>query len=390
MLIGIVGAPNKGKSTLFSAMTLNDVAIADYPFTTINPNFGVAYATRKCVDAELNVKCNARNSMCVNGTRLIPVNIVDVAGLVEGAHAGKGMGNQFLNDLASADALIVVVDASGRTDPSGNHCVGCDPSGDVGMVTGEIAEWLFSIIKKHMDAIARNPNGIDALYSILTGLGVTRAQISAAVEASMLPSGNIAWGDKDTLAFARELLKANKPMLIAANKSDMKEADANVARLAPEFGESNTVPCSAAIELALRRAAKQGIIDYAPGARDFKILKAGIAEEQASALNYMRGFLQGKGTNVQELLNRAAFSTAGNIVVYPVEDENKFTDRAGNVLPDALLIKRGSTALDLAAKIHTDLAKGMLYAVDARTRKRLGKDYVLEDNDVVRIVSAAR
>jgi hypothetical protein len=390
MLIGIVGAPNKGKSTIFSAMTLNEVEIADYPFTTINPNLGVAYATKKCVDGELNVKCNARNSTCVNGVRHIPVNLIDVAGLVEGAHLGKGMGNQFLNDLASADALIVVVDASGRTDPAGNHCLGCDPSGDIGMVTSEIAEWLCSIIKRHEDAIAKNHNSIDALSGVLTGLGVTKEQISAAIDASFLPLNSRGWSDAEVMRFARELLKSSKPMIIAANKSDTREAEANVAKLRSEFGDAGVVDCSAAIELALRRAAKQGVIDYAPGSRYFKILKSGIPEEQSAAIAYMHGFLQRMGTNIQELLNRAVFETARNIVVYPVEDERKYTDHSGYVLPDALLVRQGTTAMDLAGKIHTDLAKNMLYAIDARTKRRLDREYVLKDNDVIRIVSAVR
>src|SRR5271157_3228511 len=205
MLIGLVGAPNKGKSTIFSAMTLNEVDIADYPFTTINPNLGVAYATRKCVDGELGVKCNARNSTCINGVRHIPVNLIDVAGLVEGAHLGKGMGNQFLNDLASADALIVVVDASGKTDPAGNHTLECDPSGDIGMVTGEIAEWLFSILKRHASAISKSRTSIDALAGALTGLGVTRSQIIAAVDASFLPTGGRDWSDSDVMKFVKAL-----------------------------------------------------------------------------------------------------------------------------------------------------------------------------------------
>ncbi len=390
MLIGLVGAPNKGKSTIFSAMTLNDVEIADYPFTTINPNFGIAYATKRCVDGEFNVKCNARNSTCVNGIRHIPVNLVDVAGLVEGAHLGKGMGNQFLNDLASADALIVVVDASGKTDAGGNHCLEYDPSGDIGMVTSEIAEWLLSIIKRHEGAIAKSHDSVDALATVLTGLSVTKVQIGAALDAGFLPSSFKVWGEADMMKFVRELMKSSKPMVVAANKSDAREAEANVSKLRSEFGADSVIDCSGAIELALRRAAKQGLVDYAPGSRDFKVLKESIPQEQAAALNYMRSFLQRTGTNIQALLDKAVFETAKNIVVYPVEDERKYADHAGFVLPDALLVKQGTTAIELAGRIHTDLAKNMLYAIDARTKKHLDREYVLKDNDVIRIVSAAK
>ena len=385
-----MGAPNKGKSTLFSAMTMSEVAIADYPFTTIDPNLGIGYATRECAEKSLNVKCMPRNSLCVNGMRKLPMNLVDVAGLVEGAHAGKGMGNQFLNDLASADALLVVVDASGRTDPNGNRCDDCNPVDDVMVVMSEITEWLFSIIKKHMNTISKSANGTDALLQVLAGLKVTKESIERAAEESYLSTTNINWPDKDIRAFANALLKRTKPVLIAANKSDVNGSDANIEALKKEFGNDNVVGCSAAVERALRKADSQKVITYLPGARDFKIINDKITAEQAEGLNYMLQFLKTKGTNVQDILNNIVFKLLDNIVVYPVEDENAYTDHFGNVLPDAILIKRGSTALDLAGRVHTDLAKSMLYAIDARSKRRLAKDYVLNDGDVIRIVSAAK
>ncbi len=390
MLIGIVGAPNKGKSTIFSALTMNDVPIADYPFTTIKPNLGVAYATKKCVHEELKTKCKARNSLCADGIRMFPVNLTDVAGLVEGAHEGKGMGNQFLNDLASADALILVADVSGRTDPSGNKTTGADPAEDVRMVEKELVEWLAGVVRGNISKISRRPDGIDALYEVLAGLKVTKDDIKTVVEANGLPSSKISWTDKQVMEFSIVLIKRSKPTLIAANKSDVPGSEANVEKLRKEFGEGNVIPCSGAMELALRKAAKQKLIDYISGSREFKWLHEGESKERQEALKYMQNFLKTRGTNLQELINGAVFGLLDNIAVYPVEDENKYTDSFGNVLPDAILIKRGSTALQFAEKIHTDLAKGMLYAVDARTKRRLSKDYILQDNDVIKIVSAAK
>lgn len=389
MLIGIVGAPNKGKSTLFSALTMNEVEMADYPFTTINPNLGVAYATRECAEKSLKTKCRARNSLCINGTRMIPVNLVDVAGLVEGAHLGKGMGNQFLNDLAAADALILVVDASGKTDTAGNHAES-DPVEDVNMVRSELGDWLAGIIARHMSSIARRKDGVVALSEVLAGLKIGKDEVSAAIDAAFLTSSNINWSEKDARRFADELLERTKPIMIVANKSDIPESQRNVERLREKFGNENVIECSAAIELALRKAAKQGIIEYVPGQREFRMLKQDIPDEQRKALEYMLRFLKERGTNVQEVINGIVFDLLDNIVVYPVEDENKYTDHSGNVLPDAILLKRGSTATDLAAAIHTDLAKSMLYALNARTKMRLGKEYELKEDDVVRIVSAAR
>jgi ribosome-binding ATPase len=388
MLIGIVGAPNKGKSTLFSALTLKDVEIADYPFTTINPNMGIAYISRQCVEKELNVKCTARNSLCENGIRKIPINIVDVAGLVEGAHEGKGRGNQFLSDLAAADVLILVVDASGKTDPEGNSCSGCDPTKDVEIIRNEIIEWLSSIVKKHLSKISKRTDGVIALQEVLTGLKVNADQIKSAIGRAQLTEVKISWDDAGIKRFATQLLKESKPIIIAANKCDAKGADENIGKL--QRGFENVIATSGAIELALNKAKNNKIIDYASGSKTFNIIKEDITPDQRNALKYMLDFLKEKGTNLQHLVNYSVFDIMKDIIVYPVEDENKYTDHFGNVLPDAILIKKGSTAFDLANSIHTDIGKNMLYAIDARTKMRLAKDYVLKDNDVIKIVSAAR
>ena len=388
MLIGIIGAPNKGKSTLFSALTLNEVHIANYPFTTINPNFGIAYITRECVEKELHIKCNA-TEVCKDGKRLIPINIVDVAGLVKGAHEGKGMGNQFLNDLATASAYMLVVDASGKTDPNGNPCENYDPLEDVKVVKDELVEWLAGIIKKHMKSIEKRADGINALYEILAGLNMPKAQIENAVNACRLTSSRINWPDNEIKKFSGLLLDKAKPILIVANKFDVHGAEKNYERFKAAFN-GMTEWCTAEIELALRRAAKNGLIDYKPGAKSFTIIKKELPQDQVSALEYMQAFIAKKGTNVQNILNRLVFDILNNIVVYPVEDENKYTDHFGNVLPDAILIKKGSTAYDLAALIHTDIAKNMLYAIDAKSKLRLPKDYILKDGDVIKIVSAAK
>ncbi|HUC38550.1 MAG TPA: redox-regulated ATPase YchF [Candidatus Acidoferrum sp.] len=390
MLVGIVGAPNKGKSTLFSALTMNEVAIADYPFTTIKPNLGVAYATKKCVHEELGVKCTARNSLCVKGTRMLPINIVDVAGLVEGAHAGKGMGNQFLNDLASADALIMVVDASGKTDSAGNKTEGSNPINDVKIINEELVQWLAQIIKKHTNTISKRSDGAAALHEVLASMKATPSDIEKAANSAHLSTNRPNWSDSDIYLFAKELLKLTKPSIIAANKSDVEGSQKNIDSLIKEFGKEIVIPCSGAIELALRKATKINFIEYIPGSSTFSLLDKDLSDDRLNALKRMQDFLKQKGTNVQEIINTVTFKLLDNIVVYPVEDESKYTDHFGHVLPDAILVKRGSTASDLAAAIHTDLAKSMLYAVDARTKMRIAKDHILKDNDIIKIVSAAK
>ncbi len=389
MLIAIVGAPNKGKSTLFSAMTEVEVPIADYAFTTIKPNIGVAYATTECAEVGLGVKCMPRNSSCLGGTRRIPVNVIDVAGLVPGAHLGKGMGNQFLNDIVNADVLVQVVDASGKTDINGGKAEGADPSVEVGMITAELTEWLSDIISKHMSRLEKRADGEVALQELLAGFRASTEQIKQAADRSYLSTSNINWDRDMTRKFAFQLLRENKPMIVAANKADQANEVA-IESLKSKLEGIRVVECSAAIELGLSKASDKGLIDYISGAKSFVTLKE-ANPEQENALGYMHGYIERHGgTGVQELLNEAVFASLSNIVVYPVEDETHYTDHFGNVLHDAILMKQGATAHDLAARIHTDLAAGMKYAVDARTKMRLQKEYVLKHRDVIKIVSGIK
>ncbi len=389
MLIGIIGAPNKGKSTLFSALTLNDVEIADYPFTTINPNKGVAYATAACPHIPLGVRCNPKNSPCKGGTRMIPFNVVDVAGLVEGAHLGKGMGNKFLNDLVAADSLILVIDSSGKTDSHGNPCSSCDPLDDLRMVRSELEEWIASIVDKHTKRVSKGSDAASELHEILSGMGVGIREVGDAFGYAGLSQNAREWTHENILKFSKRLIERSKPIFVCANKSDINSAPDNKKSIQKAL-DGNVMFCSAAIELALKRAESDGIISYTPGEKDFAMLKADVSDEQRRALSYMKKFISNEGTNVQDMINKIVFGVLEYIVVYPVEDENRYTDHYGNVLPDSVLVRNGSTVYDLAAHIHTDLAKGLLYAVDARTKRRVGKDYILKDGDVIRVVSSLR
>ncbi len=389
MMLGLIGAPNKGKSTIFSAMTLLSAEIADYPFTTINPNIGVAYATSKCPEKELGVKCNPRNSLCVDGTRRIPVNVVDVAGLIPGAHLGKGMGTQFLNDLINADILIQVVDISGETDAYGKSGKGFSQAEDIRMVEEELSNWLSAIIEKNMASLSREKDGIGALMKLLSGFGPAEDQLRESAEENGITATNIFWNHESAYRFSRSFLARNKPVVIAANKFDKAEKGA-LGRLTDQLSGYPVIACSGAIELALRKAEKAGSIAYFPGSSNFTT-KENMNEDQQRALSYMAAYLKNNGsTGIQELLNAAVFNTSRQIVVYPVENENKYTDGSGKILPDAILLKEGSTALDLAGRIHTEIAAKMLYAIDARNKMRIGKDYVLKDGDVIKIVSAAK
>jgi len=158
MLIGIVGKPNCGKTTFLNAACLTSAKVADYPFTTIEPNLGKAYVRKNCVCKELGVKDTPKNSLCIDGVRLIPIDLLDVAGLVPDAWKGKGLGNKFLDDLRRADALIHVIDASGSTDAEGKPVEpgSWDPLKDVKFLENEIAHWFNNIISRDWPKFARS------------------------------------------------------------------------------------------------------------------------------------------------------------------------------------------------------------------------------------------
>jgi len=394
--VGVVGKPNVGKSTFFAAATLKDVQIADYPFTTIQPNMGVAYLRTQCVCREFGVKDTPRNSLCVEGVRLIPVRLVDVAGLVEGASQGRGLGNQFLDDVRQADALIQVVDASGSTDLEGRKVApgSNDPLRDIEMVEREFDLWVFGILKKDWERQSRSLEQtggkiVEHLANRLTGLSVTFGDVEQVVLHLKLRTEKPShWTDEELMHFVMGIRKLTKPSLIAANKADLPAAFPNIEKLK---GTGRTVvACASEAELLLRRAAEHGLVAYTPGDRGFVVPSPEkLSPAQKNALGMVDEMVMKVygGTGVQEAINAAYFGLLNAIVVFPVEDETKLSDKGGKVLPDAYVMKGGSTALDLARTVHSELAEGFLYAIDARTGKRLAGDHKLGNRDVVKIVS---
>ncbi len=395
MLIGIVGKPNVGKSTFFKAATLAEVAIAPYPFTTIKANEGIGFVKVKCPEQELKLKCKPNHGFCLNGWRFIPIKLLDVAGLVPGAHQGKGLGNKFLDDLRQADVLIHVIDISGTTNEEGKPTKDYDPSYDIKFLEDELDKWFYNIISENWKNLIRKirtteTKPVEVLAEQFSGLKINEEMIKETIRNLNLNEKFSEWTDDQLLNFVRKLRILSKPMIIATNKIDMPNALDNHRKLRADFPQAHIVGCSAESELALREAARDKKIDYIPGERDFKIKTENLNEKQKKALDFIKNKILTKsagGTGIQNCLNNAVFALLKYIVVYPVENENHFTDKNNNILPDALLMPEESTALDLAFAIHTDIGNAFISAIDARTHKRLAKDYKLKDNDIIRILT---
>jgi ribosome-binding ATPase YchF (GTP1/OBG family) len=398
-LLGVIGKPNTGKSTFFSAATLVAAEIANYPFTTIKPNRGVGYVRTPCVHGEFKVQDNPRNSLCLEGTRLVPVELIDIAGIVPGAWEGRGLGNQFLDEIRRADALIHIVDASGGTDCEGKSCKPGehDPLEDVKFLEREITMWMVNILKKDWSRIARtaeaDKKGIaHHLEDRLTGLSIKRQCVNEAVRRANLNLDKPAsWTDEDFYNFVHNLRRISKPLLIVANKIDLPTAKENVERM--KKLDCIVIPASAEAELVLRRAAEKQLIDYKPGDKDFKITHPEkLSAGQVKALEQVKEkILKPNGsTGVQEAINTVYFKLLDMITVYPVEDLEHLSDHNGRVLPDTYLIPKGTTAHLFAYVIHTELGENFLYAIDARDKRRIGEDAILKDRDVISIVSAKK
>jgi len=396
--IGLIGKTNTGKTTFFNSATLMSAEVSNYPFTTKKPIMGNAHAITHCVHKEFNLTDNPKNSGCVDGWRFIPVELVDLPGLIKGAWEGKGLCNQFLTIAAQSDALLHIVDASGSIDASGKIAepgTG-DPVADVADIEEELVMWYLKLLEANRDKISRaigsGVNTVAGITEVFRGIGVKEDHVKLALAQNNLTETSFDnYGIQQSKDFCWSLREISKPTLIVANKVDLPTATENFKRLREEYRDIIIIPASADAELTLRRAESKGIIRYIPGDERFEINdQTKLNDKQKWALNFIRKDILGEymRTGVQFAINVAVFKLLKMNAVYPVADIQKFSDKHGNVLPDVYLMRSGSTIEDLAKEIHTELAKGVLYALDGRDGIRLPVNYQLKDRDVLSIVSA--
>jgi len=396
--IAIVGKPNVGKSTLFNALTLAEAPVANYPFTTIDANIGIGYVRVKCLCREFNVKDNPKNSFCIDGNRFIPVKIIDTAGLVPDAWRGRGLGNQFLDKISKAEALIHVVDASGATDKEGritkpgDH----DPMEDIEFLEKEIIYWVRGILKKHWNRVLKQfkfkrQEVDDAIYESLSGLKFSKETIKIALNKTAEKFGDLLkWDDEALYEFTKYLVKLDKPMVIAANKIDLPYAEENIKRM--RDAGYDVMPISALSEYILKKLSKNSSVKYLPGDSEFVIIDSSLDKKFLDALTIIRKKIFEKygGTNVQQLINHVVFDILKYIVVYPVRNPIKLTDADGNVLPDALLVKEGTTLRELAYLVHSELGDKLAFGINVRNNARLRADYLVRNNDVISFVLSGK
>ncbi|MCG1002573.1 MULTISPECIES: redox-regulated ATPase YchF [Halobacterium] len=390
--IALAGKPNAGKSTFYTAATRSEVDVANYPFTTIDANRGVTHVRTECPCLTREERCGHEH--CHDGKRFVPVELLDVAGLVPGAHEGRGLGNQFLDELSNADVIVNVVDASGATNAEGEPVeIGeHDPTEDIDFVEEEMDLWLAGIVEDNWESVeraSRSP-GFDieeAVTDMMTGFGASEYQVAAVLRDIDYPEDPIQWSDEDREALARGVRERTKPIVVVANKIDVAPAE-NVERLMDL--DKPVIPATAQGELALRRGVDAGFLDYDPGDEDFEITGE-VSDGQREALDELAATMnEYGGTGIQAALNHAVYDLLEMVTAYPVQDQSKWTDAKGNVLPDAFLLESGSTPVDLAYAVHSDIGEGYLHAVNAKTKREVGEDYELDEGDVIKIVSTAK
>ena len=355
--VGLVGKPSVGKSSLFNALTHATVAdggaraakVGAAPFTTIDPNLGAGWwaapaASEPASLVEARSACE--HGRAADGRRLLPVALLDIAGLVPGAYLGRGKGNQFLNDLTTCDALIHVTDAAGFTDAGGNPTLaafeaagaaegdgdgdGTDngPSAEIEWVHAEVHRWVFSNVLRKRPTWKRRPAKLKGMFGYGNSPALVDGVLRRCRAASAEAAGGRQWAptvdDVAAVALAAahdevelhrlvaHFVAARWPIAIALNKCDGPSAAKNIEACRAAHPDRTMVPCSAAAELTLLEARAAGTVEYSLGAG--KAVADGADAKVADALRVLE---QWGSTGALEALS-AAVALRPPTLAFPV------------------------------------------------------------------------
>ncbi|KAF2689146.1 P-loop containing nucleoside triphosphate hydrolase protein [Lentithecium fluviatile CBS 122367] len=377
-LIGLVGKPSSGKSTTLNSLTDATSKVGNFPFTTIDPQRAIGYLQIECACKRVGVseRCKPNYGSCVNGRRSVPIELLDVAGLVPGAHMGKGLGNRFLDDLRHADALVHVVDVSGTTDAEGKATRGYDPSQDIVWLRSEIVRWIQgnlmdkwgSIKRRH---VAIKATTVETLQNQFSGYGSTAAVVARCLDRLALKQPLQDWTDDTIERVVNAFTDEKFPTIIALNKIDHPDADKNIAKIAKMYDPKTLVLTSAISEVFLRKLAKQGFIRYTEGSEfvDTRedLIEAGnpdggglkpLDDKLATRIENLKDMVLYRfgSTGVVQVLSRAA-ELLGLVPVFPVRNIHSFTSGSASstaAFRDCVLVKKGSTVGDVYRKVMGD------------------------------------
>jgi len=345
-----------------------------YSFTTIDPQRAIGYLQIPCACARygLEDKCKPNYGACVEGRRSVPIELLDVAGLVPGAHEGRGLGNKFLDDLRHADALIHVVDASGTVDAEGKETRGYDPSVDIAWLRSEIVAWIKGNLMDKWNSIKRRHVAIKAtaaetLQAQFSGYGATTTIVNRALDKTGIKEPLEHWSEETIDLVVNAFTDEKFPTVLALNKIDHPDSDKNIVKIAKMY--PHVVLCSAISEVFLRKMAKQGYIKYTEGGEfvDTRedLIEAGdpeggglkeLDDKNRNRIENLKDMVLYRfgSTGVVQVLTKAA-EVLGLVPVFPVRNTTTFgASDSKAVFRDCVLVKKNSTVGDAARKVMGD------------------------------------
>ncbi|ODQ67793.1 P-loop containing nucleoside triphosphate hydrolase protein [Nadsonia fulvescens var. elongata DSM 6958] len=382
-LIGIVGKPSAGKSTTLNALTDASAKTGAFPFTTIDPNQATGYLQVACACGRIEggkykKLCKPNYGSCNHetGQRSVPIMLLDVAGLVPGAHEGRGLGNKFLDDLRHADALIHVVDVSGTTDAEGKATRGYDPLRDVEWLQDEIFRWVEGNLKGRWGSIVRRHTAtkstiVATLQNQFSGYGSTTDLVNRALDEAVPKLKERAlenWDADDLATVVRAFTHQKFPTVLSLNKMDHPDADKNVSKIIKHYPNEKIVLTSAISEVFIRKLVKQKYVRYEEGTEFLDTFEDFEHEgtETDCGLKPLDERLKARVENVRDLVLyrfgstgvvqvlQAAADILGLVPIYPVKNIHNFGAPEA-VFRDCMLVKRGTTVAQVAKRVMGDI-----------------------------------